>query len=116
MLSAGRAGLFQMIEIEPEIVDRHLGGLIRLRRASFEEMRSRISAVFSAGDSVGRSIGEIHQLRFDRRLVARRHLARRRFVRAALRRIQGEVEVRRGRRMPGDSPVAAVSSFSLASG
>jgi hypothetical protein len=88
-----RSGRFELLQIQTQIVDGHLGGLIGRRRT---ELRGETVAhiVRLQGRRLGGGrIRETHQLGFNGGLVARRHLARRRLVRAALRGVQGKVEI-----------------------
>ena len=88
-----RSGLFELIEIQAQIVDRHLGGLIGLHRTQLRGNAVAHVVGLQGRRFRGGRIREIHQLGFDGRLIARRHFARRRLVRAAFRRVQGEVEI-----------------------
>ena len=91
-----RTGCFELIEIETQIVDRHLGGLIGLCRPQLRGKTVANVVGFQRRRFGGGRIREIHELGLDGRLIARRHLARRRLIRAAFRGIQGKVEIRSG--------------------
>ena len=95
-----RSGLFEMIEIQAQIVDRHLGGLIGFHRTELRGNTVAHVVGFQGRRFRGGRIREVHQLGFDGRLIARRHLARRRLVRAALRSVQGKVEIGCGVQSP----------------
>ncbi len=114
--SGGRI-CFEMIEIEAQIVDRHLGGLIGfVRNGELRGGRSRNRPGFNAGDSaVG---GSAKFISSDSTVGSSRGGISRVGESSAPRSgaVQGEVEIRRGVQSLAISPVAAVSSLSLAMG
>ena len=108
----GSACLLEIIQVEPEVVDRHFGRLIGLVGQPGRDAVVQLGASKRRGLG-GRRIGgvaadvrrvetgpvekilvtEIHQLRFDGGRIVRRHFARRRLIGAALRRVESEIEV-----------------------
>ncbi len=81
-----------MIQIQAQIIDRHLRGLIGLGRAELRGDSIMQVVAPQGGGLRGLGAREIHQFGFHRRLIARRHFARRRLIHAALRRIQREIQ------------------------